>query len=147
MIHLAMESQYYINNFMVKYLSASTEVPNKYYLIYNKLTNKISFNYDCEMSGEQLCIVELFDDMHSFDIFVCNSPEINESFAELLPSQIAEKRIHEYYNFFEANMDVFQKYVVVTNCHFQKFDLTITEFYSNLNPQLDVFEILHFEIV
>jgi hypothetical protein len=147
-----MEAQYCIQKLINEFKCKNEfqeKIYNSYYLIYNTVTNKITIKLDNITTENELCSPELLDDETTIDLFVCKSNDNDCSFIEILSAEIAEKRIHEYYEFFNlpaSDINSFQEYSSLSGLHFQHFEATMTEFWCKSNANLDSFKIIHLEI-
>jgi hypothetical protein len=147
-----MEAQYCIQKLINEFKNKNEfqeKIYNPYYLIYNMVTNKIAIKFNNTTTENEICSPELLDDETTIDLFICKSHDNNCSFVEILSGEIAEKRIHEYYEFFNLSaLDInsFQEYSSLSGCNFQHFEATMTEFWCKSNPNLDSFKIIHLEL-
>lgn len=137
----------YVKSFMKDYLFKGNEMYDNYstkYVIYNSKTKKYYSSNVLSLDDYNEYSMEVYDD-RIFSIFVANSIDEGNSFVDLILPEVAERRIYDYYDFYDvtkSEIDISQEYTIFIDCESKGFNVTITKYSSK--KQIDMFEVIHF---
>lgn len=137
----------YVKSFMKDYLFKGNEMYDNYstkYVIYNSKTKKYYSSNVPSLDDYNEYSMEVYDD-RIFSIFVADSIDECNSFVDLILPEVAERRIYDYYDFYDvtkSEIDISQEYTIFIDCESKGFNVTITKYSSK--KQIDTFEVIHF---